>query len=342
VPLPRAEVARRAGLALGLGLLCFVAWRLVAYGEQLGSGATTSAFIAEAWPLLSIALLVALLAQLAFATGWHRLLRDGMAMRDADAAGVAHAWRHDVARWSASLGGKYLPGKVFHALLRLAAYHGRAPGALVAPAIVRELLLSIGAACAWVAIHALGDASAPRAIGWLAAAGAIALPLAALPSTWRMLRSTASRVSPRVASWLGSGGDGAVANVALAWAWQLAGYLLLGLALASLARAFATGSAPGLLVCTGALCFAGIAGVAVVFVPVGIGVREAAMAWYLSAWLAPGPAALLAIAARVAMTLAEFLVIAAGLWLLRAEAAVGDGLPDDPPRAGNRQARDDS
>lgn len=310
----RADIARRAGAVLGLVLLALVAWRLVQYRAQFGDVAVLSGGLMHAGPSIAVALAAALLAQAAFATGWHRLLANPAT------PGTAGGWRRDAARWSISLGGKYLPGKVFQAVLRLGAYRGQAPGAIVAPALLREMLLSLGAACAWVALHAMADASAPRALGWIAGVAAFVLPLAALPAPWRALHAAARRALPR-SEWLARAeAPGTPARTLVAWAWQLAGYLLLGLSVAALARAIAPGHALGWLACTGALCFAGIAGVAAFVVPAGIGVREAALAWYLSAWLAPGPAALLALAARVVLTLAEFAAIAFGLWQLRIEA----------------------
>ena len=64
-----------------------------------------------------------------------------------------------------------------------------------------------------------------------------------------------------------------------------------------------------------------IGSTAAFLVPAGIGVREAALAWFLAGVLAPAPAALLAIAARLLLTLAELLSMLAGLSWLRIEAA---------------------
>ncbi len=292
---------RWLGAVLGIALLALVAWRLVQFRAQL-----TLDWRTLSWPLLAGALACACAAQLAFATAWHALL----------ARGAAGTWAHDAARWSLSLAGKYLPGKVFQAVLRLGAYRGSPAGARVAPALLREMSLSVGAACAWVALHLSLSSAGPRGLLWPMVAGAVLLGVAALPVAARPLAWLLARVMPRRDD---HPTPLAPAHLASAWLLQLAGYFLLGLAVWLLARAIAPAHAPGLLAAVGGLCFAGVAGVAAFVVPAGIGVREAALAWYLAAWLPAGPAALLAIAARLCLTLAEGLAIAIGLARMRME-----------------------
>lgn len=299
----RARAWRTLGLLLGLALLALVLRRLFADGARIALD-----WRAVHAPTLAAALLVALAAQALFATSWHRLL----------GAREAGGWRHDAARWAVSLAGKYVPGKVFQALLRLGAHRGSDPGAVVAPAFVREMLLSLGAAALLVAALAWNAPGAPQGVVVPLAAMALLLPLLALPAAAGPLRAIARRLPAA------TGLDAAAtppARLAHAWILQSGGYALLGLAVWLLGRGLgpATTVAPGLAVA--ALCFGGLAGVAVVLVPAGIGVREAALAWFLAGALAPGPAALLAIAARLLLTLAELLAMLAGLWRLRAEAA---------------------
>jgi hypothetical protein len=298
-----ARAWRLLGLLAGLVLLGFVLRRLFADGARLALD-----WRAVHAPTLAAALAVALSAQLLFASSWHRLL----------GAREAGGWRHDAARWSVSLAGKYVPGKVFQALLRLGAHRGSDPGAVVAPAFVREMLLSLGAAAALVASLAWLDPSAPAGVVAPLAVLAVLLPLLALPAAAGPLRALAQRLPAA------RGLDAAAtppSRLAQAWLLQLSGYALLGLAVWLLGRGLgpATSVAPGLAVA--ALCFGGLAGVAVMLVPAGIGVREAALAWFLAGALAPAPAALLAISARLLLTLAEALAMLAGVWRLRAEAA---------------------
>lgn len=292
---------RWIGGLLGIALLALVGWRLVQYRDQL-----VLDWGMLSWPLLAAALACACAAQLAFASAWHALL----------ARGAAGTWAHDAARWSVSLAGKYLPGKIFQAVLRLGAYRGSQGGTRIAPALLREMLLSVGAACTWVALHLSLSSAGPRVLLWPMVAGALLLTLLALPIAARPLAWLLARLLPR------RGDEHAAlapAHLASAWLLQLAGYFLLGVAVWLLARAIAPAHAPGLLGAVGGLCFAGVAGVAAFVVPAGIGVREAALAWYLAAWLPAGPAALLAIAARLCLSLAEAIAIAIGLARMRAE-----------------------
>jgi hypothetical protein len=310
----RAERWRLAGLLFGLALLFAVGWQLVAYRDQLALDLGR-----VSWPLLGGSLAAAAAAQACFAAAWRRLL----------SADAATDWRDDAARWGVSLGGKYVPGKVFHALARIGVYRGRVTARRLAPLVVRELLLGLGAACAWVALHAALEARVAFPC-WPALGAALLLPALALLVPAFGLRAL-SAVD-------GAGGDPPApdspprrADAFAAWALQAIGYLLVGLSVAALARALLP-TGPGWLACTAAFCFAGVAGVLVLVVPAGIGVREAALAWYLAPWLGAGPAALVAIAARACLTLAEFLAVLLGLWHLRRASHPSDSVNANEPR----------
>lgn len=286
------------GALLGAALLAVVLVRLVQYRQQL-----TLDWRALSWPLLAAALACSCAAQLLFASAWHVLLPDG----------VAAGWRQDCARWSMSLAGKYLPGKIFQAVLRLGSYRADGGSARIAPAIVREVLLSLGAACAWVALHLASTSAGPRQLFWPMLAAAVILTIAALPVVTRRVSGLVRRWIPR----LDADRAPTFTGIAGAWGMQLGGYFLLGTSVWLLGCALAPEHPPGLLAAVGGLCFAGVAGVAAFVVPAGIGVREAALAWYLAAWLPAGPAALLAIAARLCLSAAEFAMIALGLLAMR-------------------------
>jgi glycosyltransferase 2 family protein len=311
----RIDRWRLAGLLFGLALLLAVGWQLLAYRDQLAFDPRRLS-----WPLLVGAMAAALAAQGCFAAAWRRLL----------GTDAAPGWRDDAARWGVSLGGKYVPGKVFHALARIGLYRGRVAAGRLAPVVVRELLLGLGAACAWVALHAASD---PRAaVPWWPVAGA-ALVLAALavflPTPG--LRVLSGKDDAGAAAGATAGRPRGTDAIA-AWILQALGYLLVGLSVAALAQALVP-TAPGWLACTAAFCFAGVAGVLALVVPAGIGVREAALAWYLAAWLGAGPAALVALAARACLTLAEFLAVLLGLWHLRHAARRSNPVAVPPPDA---------
>lgn len=309
---------RWMGSALGAALLALVLWRLVEYRGQLHVDWSNLS-----WPLIIAAVAASCAAQLLFASAWHVLLPST----------AAAGWRLDCARWSVSLAGKYIPGKIFQAVLRLGSYRAQG-GTLVAPAMLREILLSMSAACAWVAVHLATSPSGPRTFLWPAVVAALVLAAAALPAASRPFGQLLRRLLPTHSI--------AAAPPALrilaAWVLQAFAYILLGVSVWLLARALAPGQAlgqalghvlgpalgsalghtPGLLACIAGLCFGGVAGVAAIMVPAGIGVREAALAWYLAAWLPAGPAALLAIAARLCLTAAELVALLVGLWIVRA------------------------
>ena len=111
----------------------------------------------------------------------------------------------------------------------------------------------------------------------------------------------------------------------------MAGYVAIGLGLFALARGIALPAAGQASTMIAAFCFAGLAGIAAFIVPAGIGVREAALAWYLSPVLGIGPATLLAVVARIWISLAEAILVVFGLFLLRGEAPHAANEDVSPP-----------
>jgi hypothetical protein len=93
---------------------------------------------------------------------------------------------------------------------------------------------------------------------------------------------------------------------------------LLGLGFFALGRGLGWFGPAHAALAISALCFAGLAGIAAFFVPAGIGVREAALAWILAPAIGPGPALMLAVLARAWISLGEAALVVAGLlWLQR-------------------------
>ena len=102
---------------------------------------------------------------------------------------------------------------------------------------------------------------------------------------------------------------------------QMGGYVLLGLGIFALGRGLGWFQADEAPLAIAAFCFAGLAGVAALFVPAGIGVREAALAWFLAPALGAGPALMVAVLARAWISLGEAACIGAGLaWLRKPRA----------------------
>ena len=293
---------RWSGLVLGLAVLGVVIARLAPHWDAL-AGAWSR--LGAGHLLASIACLFA--AELAFAWAWHRLLR---------APGESGRFADDAARWATSLAGKYFPGKVWHAVARYGLYHNGPHATRVAPAYLREMLLSFAVAMALVAWGA-GDGPAVPMLRPLFALGALLLGLLAMPGPGEWVVAMIDRRWP-----------GRLAVAATGWSaylaaaiGQMGGYVLLGLGIFALGRGLGWFQADEAPLAIAAFCFAGLAGVAALFVPAGIGVREAALAWFLAPALGAGPALMVALLARAWISLGEAACIGAGLaWLRKPRA----------------------
>lgn len=304
----RNRILRGLGIALGLLVFALVLRQLHGYRDEL-----RLSWAQVRWPAIALSVLAFVVAQALFAGCWHRLLSGG---------GRMDSLRGDIARWCVSLAGKYFPGKVWQAVARFGLYHGAPEGARVAPAFAREMLLSMSAAMAWVALPGGLWRDGPDSLTLPFSLGAALLLLLAMPrfSAWALAalqRWTPLRLALPAST---------PAAVIEAWLLQLGGYLMLGLGLVALAQGLGVSTSGHAMPIIAALCFAGLAGIAAFFVPAGIGVREAALAWYLAPLLGLGPATLLAVAARVWISLGEAALVGLGLFLLRNEAprAAGD------------------
>ena len=295
----RSRALRWFGIVLGLVIFGFVVHRV--YSQRQ---AVDFSLAQVHWTALAISMLLYFAAQALFASSWHRLLSD---------RGESGELLADIARWCVSTAGKYFPGKVWHAVARVGLYHGAERGRKVAPAFVRETCLSLSAAMTLVAAHGFLDDSALGRLQFVFSIGAVLLLLLSLPGIARIALGWLARWTPlRLA--VPAGGLGVMAVV---WLMQLVAYVLFGLGLLALARGLGIGQAGLALPMVAALCFAGLAGIAAFFVPAGIGVREVALAWYLAPYVGPAPAALLAVSARVWISLGEAGLVGMGLLMLR-------------------------
>ena len=303
--MPAKTVLRWIGAAVGLLVFGLVLLQLRAHRHELDL-AWAHARMA---PLL-LSFVLFFVAQALFALSWHRLLH---------AAGETGNYRGDAARWGVSLAGKYFPGKVWQALARFGLYHGAPRGSRVAPAFLREMLLSVSAAMSVVALQAAVSGGHMEALAMPFALGALLLVLLALPPIAREALALLRRWSPLRLELP----DSESARLPLAWCLQLLAYLVLGLGCYALGRAFGLLGPELMFPAVAGLCFAGLAGIAAFFVPAGLGVREAALAWFLAPWLGPAPALLLAVLARLWISLGEATVIVIGLWWLRAQGDAG-------------------
>jgi uncharacterized membrane protein YbhN (UPF0104 family) len=292
---------RRIGVLLG-GII--FAAMVVYLGRAVASGDVS--FERLRGPPLVLAFLLLLGSQLAQAAAWHVLLR---------AAGGTASFSVDAGRWSVSLVGKYVPGKVFNALARLLLYRGSALGAATLTGTYgAEFMLSMTAAvCVAAATLSVAGDSVPPAVTMALIACAVGAAIITFSALFdRSLAWLAARVMrvpvplpvplrPRV----------------VAFCWEVAAYVLMGVGLFSLASAFETTSWSLIPVFIGALCLSGVAGILAFFVPAGLGVREGALAYMLSMFVTPGFAALVAVACRIWLTAGDAIAVAIGAAVLR-------------------------
>jgi len=248
---------------------------------------------------------VVLLAVFLYLVGlWARMVHNlrGPALRLADATRIF---------FLANLG-RYIPGKVWQ--LAGLAYLARKRGVSVTVASSTAVLgqvCSLGAAaCVGAAAIAVasGDVTGlPAGLvgGSLALAGFVAL-LLVVPQALRWALRWAFRLGRRGAP------PPLEATFGLRWlglylpAW--AGY---GLAFGLLWATFPALGAVSWPAAMGAFAGAYFLGYAAIFAPAGVGVREGAMAVLLAPWLGAAEATVLAVIARIWMTLAELLPLVA-------------------------------
>lgn len=245
----------------------------------------------DAFDVVAVVVLC-LIMQLLFGLAWHVFLRGRLAPEHL---------LGDQLRWGQSLLAKYLPGKIWQGVARGALYANDQGARSTFVLFVREQLMSLG-------ISALiAAAVAPAALsGWNALGFQLGFLGAAL--VWTLIAMMkglptviAVRLSSRLTQWSAERPD--LAPMLWAWTLQFAAYLAMCAAFALLTVGF--GLELDALRLSAALCFAGLAGVVALFVPAGLGVREAGLFWCLSPLLGPANAAMLALAWRVAITFAE-------------------------------------
>lgn len=299
-PPTRASGARlrRLGWALGVVALGLVCWQVWQHREQVDL----------AWrqldPVrLAAALALGLGAQLLFALAWYRLIH---------AAAPTLALRSHLARWLLTLGGKYVPGKIWQGVGRVALYQGEIGAGAVAATYLREMLLSTSAACAVASLHGLLFGSILGLLAPGLAALSLALALLAQP---RFAAAFMAWLPPRLRPAASTDRPIPAASLGLAWLLQLSAYLTLGLALALIADGVLPMDGERFAVVASGLCLAGIAGIAAFFVPAGLGVREAMLTWYLAQYMNVGEAGMIALLARGWLTLAEACAIGLGVAL---------------------------
>ncbi|GII79529.1 hypothetical protein Sru01_45110 [Sphaerisporangium rufum] len=222
---------------------------------------------------------------------------------------------------------KYVPGRVpgMIAITRVAAANGVGFGRLMSTAaLVMSLVLLSGFTVGLLAgVQMLGARSV-----WLAGAAVLIVVVLVRPqvinrSSALLLRLLRRPTAERAAS---------VRGVRLAIGWQTLSWVVTGLHLWPLAVAVGAPPSRSLALCVGAFTLATSAGIASVFVPDGIGVREAVLTAALSLVLPAPAAAVVALASRLVCTIGEVLLGAAALGT--AEFLIRRGRAGRPRTAG--------
>jgi glycosyltransferase 2 family protein len=304
-------------LILTLALSAAVAYRVGRTIVDALGELPTLRILRPAWLLPAVA--VVGLAFAAAATGFARLVR---------AAGGEIAFAD--AFWATCAGnmGKYLPGKIW-AVAGKAVLSRRAgvslEASLVATALDVYLILATSVAVGG-SLWALGDTNPQLGLAVLACVAVLVAAAHPVSFGW-LSRLVVRRLPAAVASpVLGIGGQTpqpaiySYRHVLEASAFYILFWLLLGLGFLFLAHALAAaGSGPSLM---GGFILSYLVGIAAVFAPGGIGVREGVLHHLLTPVVGAGPSALLAVAGRVWVTLAEVVTLAAaGLISLRRSSA---------------------
>lgn len=206
--------------------------------------------------------------------------------------------------------GRYLPGKVWQlaGLTYLAGKRGVALPVASSAAVLGQIF-ALGAAVtlAGLALTAGATSRVPsQLVHWALVLAALIAIATMVPATLRLLLRIAFKIGgralevPRVDPWFGPRWLGLYL---IAWL----GY---GLAFGMLWLSFPVLPSVSWPAAVGSFAGAYFLGYAAVFAPAGVGVREGAMAVLLSPWMGAADATVLAVMARLWMTVAELIPLA--------------------------------
>ena len=204
--------------------------------------------------------------------------------------------------WFLSQLGKYVPGKITLLLVRLDAYRGYSKRK-VAIATGIEYVASLASACLLILVS-FAFTNVPSFIRWLAAIGAIGLPLFLWPPLFSRIINAILKIMHLEPIKVKLSYKLVVRFIG---AYSLCG-LLHGLGLFFVLNSFAAVSSTYYLTITGAYFSAGLIGIAAVFAPGGLGVREGVLFLVLPAFI-PKPTVIVGvITMRLIVTFAEILL----------------------------------
>ncbi|GGL07635.1 hypothetical protein Sme01_11390 [Sphaerisporangium melleum] len=234
---------------------------------------------------------------------------------------------------------KYVPGRVpgIIAITKVATANGVTFARLISTAaLVMSLVLLSGFTVGLLAgVQMLGARAA-----WLAVAAVLVVAVLVRPQLINQGAALLLRLLRRPAA----APAASVRGVRMAVGWQSLSWVVTGLHLWPLA--IAMGAPPGrsLALCVGAFTLATTIGIAAVFIPDGIGVREAVLTAALAVVLPAPAAAVVALASRLISTVSEVILgavalTAAELAIRRPRRGAGPaGEPEIAPSAGHATA----
>lgn len=237
---------------------------------------------------------------------WHRIIQR---------FGSDLSARLDVCVWLVATLGKYLPGKIFMVVGRIYFYRATGlSGARVSLAFAYEVIALFTTALFFGAVGVRWpEAWGGRVLQALSLVGLVALMILSHPGLIRAPLMRFSRLRPLTEALP----DVRPRDPGLWALGMLLCYGVIGAGFYCLARAFAPLPITDALELTGAFATAGVAGVAVLLAPSGLGVREGVLTILLAPILSPGVAAALALVARLWLTVAELLGALVALPALR-------------------------
>ena len=222
--------------------------------------------------------------------------------------------------------GKYVPGSIWPVLMQMEA--GRARGAsrrtmLAANLITVVLACAVGLLLACALLPAY-NAVALQHYWWLF----LALPV--------LLALLHPRAMTKILDWLFGllhrpplGGRLQPRSEMRAVGWSLLSWAALGAQVFVLCAALGHGGFSAYVLCTGAIAFAVSAGVLLVPVPAGVGIRDVVLTLVLTAMLDSGQALAVAIASRVILIFCDVLLALAASLLRTRRAPGGPVQPAD-------------
>jgi hypothetical protein len=281
---------RLAFLALSLGFMALVMrayWR-----EAIGF---RPAF-RPGWLALSLA---GLLPALAFEAGlWRTLL-----------ASLGHRLpiRRSAGMWFVSGLARYIPGNVwqFLGMMELGATSGVPRGATLTSVALHQVFCNLAGLL--VGAPLLADAFGLSPGGRVAVGAALVVGMAAVLSPPVLVRANA--LFTRVARPEGGSVELSAGRVCLILAGYCAYWLTVGLSFSALGRSLGIAAGEP-LAWASAFCASYVAGYLSLLTPSGLGVREGVLALLLAGVAGPGPAAVVALVARLWLSVAEVVVAA--------------------------------